>query len=109
MSLRVDLEALAHAITHASAQGDDLAIAHTVSDNRLAAAQPGWAGDSAVAMAAKMDVWLATSKTLLTRMGEHALGLSNDAIKFTAMEQRHADMLRAVGECTDEAAGVARG
>jgi uncharacterized protein YukE len=101
--LRVDLAALVYSAAHANGQGEDLAIAHAISDSRMEAAQPGWAGDSAAAMVARMDVWLATSKALLMRVGEHALGLNSDAIKFTAMEQQNAEKLRAVGDGADEA------
>ena len=106
---RVDLEALASSATYASGQGEDLAIAHIASDNRMMAAQQGGVGESAAAIAAKADAWLATSKTLLTRLGHHALALNNDAIDFAAMDRENAEMLRAIGVGVDGAAGVAQG
>jgi uncharacterized protein YukE len=47
---RVDLEALARSAAHVSGQGEDLATAHLSADNRMAAAQSGWVGSSALAL-----------------------------------------------------------
>jgi uncharacterized protein YukE len=88
---RVDLEALACAAAQVSAQGEDLASAHLSSDNRIAAAQPGWVGDSAAALQITTASWLETSRRLLARVGEHALNLNNDGIGFAAMERDNAD------------------
>ncbi|MDI3314141.1 MAG: hypothetical protein QJR12_07615 [Mycobacterium sp.] len=67
---QVDLEALVCSAAHVTGQGEDLAIAHLDSDNQLEAAQTGWVGTSAAALNTRMNVWLAASRTLLTRVGE---------------------------------------
>ncbi len=95
--LRVDPEALADAAAHVNGQGEDLAAAHLSSDNRIAAAQPGWVGSSAAALDLKTTTWLEISRRLLTRVGGHALDLTNDGIDFAATERDNADKLRAVG------------
>lgn len=92
---RVSLERLVCSAAQAGGQGEDLAVAHCFSDNRIAAARPGWVGSSAAALDTRMAAWLATSRTLLSRAGDHALGLHNAAIGFAAMEQENAEGLRA--------------
>jgi uncharacterized protein YukE len=94
--LRLDLEALAHSAAHVTGQGEDLATAHVSSDNRMAAAQPGWVGSSALALSTKTATWLEDSRRLLTRIGEHALSMHTDGIDFAATERDNAEKLRAV-------------
>ena len=94
---RVDLEALASSAAQVSGQGEDLAAAHLSSDNRIAAAQPGWVGSSAAALDTKTARWLETSRRLLTRVGGHALDLNDDGIDFAAMERDNVEKSRAVG------------
>ncbi|MBS4727057.1 hypothetical protein MSM1_01305 [Mycobacterium sp. SM1] len=103
---QVDLEALVCSAAHVTGQGEDLAIAHLDSDNELEAAQWGWVGTSAAALNTRMAAWLATSRMLLTRVGEHALNLHSDAIDFAAMERENAERLRAVGGAGGEVDGV---
>ncbi len=93
---RVDLEALVGSAAQVSEQGEDLATAHLSSDNRIAAAQSGWVGDSAAALQVRATSWLETSRRLLTRVGDHALNLNNDAIGFAATERDNIEKLRAV-------------
>jgi hypothetical protein len=50
------------------------------SDDRIAAAQSGWAGSSALALSAKTAAWLEDSRRLVTGV---ALDLSNDGIAFS--------------------------
>jgi uncharacterized protein YukE len=94
---RVDLEVLACSAAHVVGQGEDLAATHLASDNRIAAACSGWVGDSAAALNATTTNWLQTSRRLLTRIGEHALDLTNDGIGFAATEYANAAKLRAPG------------
>jgi WXG100 family type VII secretion target len=94
---RVDLEMLAGSAAQVAAQGEELATAHALSDNRIADAQRGWVGSSAAALDTKMAAWLETSRGLLTRVGDHALALTNDAIDFAAQERENAETLRAAG------------
>jgi uncharacterized protein YukE len=92
---RVGLDALAVSATRVSEHGEDLASAHLSSDNRIAAAQSGWVGDSAAALHTRAATWLETSRRLLTRFGDHALDLNNDVIEFAAMERDNVEKLRA--------------
>jgi uncharacterized protein YukE len=94
---QVDLEALAGSAAHVTGQGEDLAIAHLASDNRITAAQSGWVGASAAALHTKASIWLETSRRLLTRVGDHALNLNNDGIDFAALEHENVEKLRALG------------
>jgi uncharacterized protein YukE len=94
---RVDLEALASSAAQVSGHGEDLAAAHLSSDNRIAAAQPGWVGRSAAALDTKTARWLEISRRLLTRVGGHALDLNDDGIDFAAMERDNVEKSRAVG------------
>jgi uncharacterized protein YukE len=94
---RVDLDVLAGSAAQVTGQGEDLATAHLSSDNRIAAAQRGWVGSSAMALDRKTAAWLETSRGLLTRVGDHALELTNDAIDFAARERENAETLRAAG------------
>lgn len=92
----IDLEALAHSAAQVSGQGEDLATAHLSSDNRIAAAQPGWVGSSAGALLTKTASWLETSRQLITKVGEHAVELNTDGINFAGTEDENAEKLRAV-------------
>jgi uncharacterized protein YukE len=102
---RVDLEALVCSATHVSGQGEDLAVAHVSSDTTIGAAQPGWVGVSAAALAARMDVWAQTSRRLLSDLGAHALDLHTDAQDFAAMERENARRLRALADSAPGAPG----
>ncbi len=102
---RVDVEALACSAAQVSAQGEDLASAHLSSDNRIAAVESGWVGESAAALHIRTASWLETSRRLLARVGDHALNLTNDSIDLAAMDHANVEKLRAVG---DEAAGSRR-
>ena len=93
----VELEALASSAAHVAGQGEDLASAHLASDDRIAAAQSGWVGASAAALHTTTATWLATSRRLLTRVGGHALDLSNDGIDFAAAQDVSVAKLRALG------------
>ncbi len=104
---RLDLEVLAHSAAQVSGQGEDLASAHLSSDNRIAAAQSGWVGRSALALSTKTATWLEDSRRLLTRVGEHALNMNNDGIDFSAMERDNVEKLRAVQPPAGGAAGSA--
>ncbi|HEY1839265.1 MAG TPA: WXG100 family type VII secretion target [Mycobacterium sp.] len=94
-NFRVDIEALAASAAHVAGQGDDLASAHLSSDNRIATAQSGWVGCSAVALQIRTAAWLETSRRLLTSVGDHALTLNDDGIGFAALERANVQKLRA--------------
>jgi uncharacterized protein YukE len=104
---RVDLEALTRSAGHVAGQGEDLASAHLSSDNRIAAAQSGWVGSSALALSTKAATWLEDSRRLVAGVGEHALNMYNDGIDFSETEPKSVEKLRAVPPGADEAAGSA--
>ena len=51
MTLTVNLEHLATSAARTTGHGEDLATSHLSADNRIAAAQGGWTGRSAEALA----------------------------------------------------------
>jgi uncharacterized protein YukE len=104
---RLDLEALAHSAADVTGQGEDLAAAHLSSDNRIAAAQSGWVGSSALALSTKTAAWLEDTRTLVTRVGEHALNLHADRINFSTAEREHVETLRSVQPAADGSTGSA--
>jgi uncharacterized protein YukE len=93
MSLRVNLEYLATSAAQVTGHGEDLAISHLSTDNRFAAAQAGWAGRSAEALALRASQWAANSTALVTRIGEHANDLYNAGLAFTTMEAGNEQLL----------------
>lgn len=93
---RVDLAALAAWAAYVSGLGEDVASAHLLSDNRIAAAQSGWVGTSAVALDTAAAEWLQASRRLLGRLGDHARDLTDDALHFAAAEDAHAQNLSAL-------------
>jgi uncharacterized protein YukE len=94
---RVDLAALAASAAQIAGLGEDVAIAHLASDNRIAAAQSGWVGASAIALNATAAQWLPASRRLLVRLGDHALDLTNDGMYFAAAEHVGTVQLRGLG------------
>ena len=94
---RVDLAALAAWAGYVSGLGEDLALAHLLSDNRITAAQSGWMGTSAVALDTAAAQWLQASRRLIGRLGDHALDLTNDGIDLAAAENVRARKFGALG------------
>jgi uncharacterized protein YukE len=86
MSLWAKLEHLATAAAQVTGHGEDLAMSHLSADNRIAAAQAGWAGQSAEALAHRASRWAANSTALVARIGEHANNLCTAGLAFAAME-----------------------
>jgi uncharacterized protein YukE len=86
ISLRVNLEHLATSVAQVTGHGEDLAISHLAADNRIAAAQAGWAGRSAEALAHRASQWAANSTALVSRIGEYANSLHTAGLAFAAME-----------------------
>ncbi|KZS81575.1 MULTISPECIES: hypothetical protein [Mycobacterium] len=82
---------------HVTGQGEGLATAHLTSDYRLQSAQVGWQGASATALDAKLGDWLEVSRALLTRVGDHARGLHEAAVRHAAAEEERAHALARVG------------
>lgn len=78
-----------HSAAQVTTQGEGLAVGHLSSDYRMQAAQFGWQGASAMALNAKMDDWLDASRALLTRIGDHAFGLQEAAIRVPPIDIGH--------------------
>jgi WXG100 family type VII secretion target len=94
MLLRVDIEQLISAGTAVVGHGEDVAMKHAAADAQIDAAQAGWQGASAIAMAARSEQWLATTSALLARLCDHAQGLHASAHGFAEMEQQNSQGLR---------------
>jgi WXG100 family type VII secretion target len=95
-SLRVNLDHLEISAAQVTGHGEDLATSHLSADNRIAAAQAGWTGRSAEALAHRTSRWATTSTALVTRMGEHANDLYSAGVAFSTMESVNADKLSEV-------------
>ena len=76
-----------------TAHGEDLATRHFGADGVVAAALPGWQGQSAAAMSALADRWAAGTQALLARLRDHAAALHTSAAEFADHEQRGAAAL----------------
>ncbi len=89
----VDLEDLLTSAATAAGHGEDLAQRHLAADNRITAAQAGWTGNSATALANRASLWAANSTALVSRIGDHATGMHTCAQTFGEMERYHAELL----------------
>jgi WXG100 family type VII secretion target len=101
VTLRVNHEDMVGSAIHVTGQGEDLAMGHLASDNRMESAQAGWQGTSAAALAAKLADWQPKSKVLLARVADHAQGLHTAAAAYAAMEEDNAQALNRVGTAAD--------
>jgi WXG100 family type VII secretion target len=93
MALRVNLEHLATSAVQVTGHGEDLASTHVSVDDRIAAAQGGWTGRSAEALARRTPQWTANSTTLVRQLGEHAQHLSTCGQAYAEMEARHTQQI----------------
>ena len=89
MALRVNLEHLATSAVQVTGHGEDLATSHLSVDNRIAAAQGGWTGRSAEALARRTPRWTENSTALVTQLGNHAEHLSSCGRAYSTMETHH--------------------
>src|SRR5581483_1111297 len=96
MTLRVNLEYLVTSAAQITGHGEDLATSHLAADNQIAAAQGGWTGRSAEALARRAALWTENSTRLLIRIGDHASDFYSCAHAFSAAEQANAEKLKAV-------------
>jgi uncharacterized protein YukE len=88
MSLRLSIEDLVASGVAVTGYGEDLALRHVTADGRIDAAHSGWQGQSAVALAAKADMWRQDSRVLMDRLSAHAEVLHDSANRFWGNEQR---------------------
>ncbi len=93
MSVEVDVTDLVASGVAVTACGEDLAARHLAADGRIDAASAGWRGQSAAALAALADQWMASTEALLARLRDHAAALHLSAAGFTEHEQRAAAAL----------------
>jgi WXG100 family type VII secretion target len=98
--LRVNLEHLATSAAQITDHGEDLATSHLAADNRIAAAQAGWTGRSAEALAQRTPQWSANSTKLVTRMGDHASDFYSCGQAFSTMEHANVEKLKNCGTPT---------
>jgi WXG100 family type VII secretion target len=89
MGLRVNLEHLATSAAQVTGHGEDLATSHQSVDGRIAAAQAGWTGRSAQALARRTPQWAVNSTALVTQLGNHAEHLSACGQAYATMETHH--------------------
>lgn len=92
--LSVDVDALTHAATKVTGHGDDIHASHTTANTRISAAEGGWTGRSAQALANRVAAWNTRTTELVTRIGDHGQGMHTSATEFTANEQRSSNELR---------------
>lgn len=97
MALRVVIEDLAASAIAVTGHGEDLACACAAADGRLEAAQPGWQGRSAVALAALASRWTDEGRSLVVGLGGHAERLSVCAREFWSQDQQGAGELGSAG------------
>ena len=102
MSLKVNIEDLAASGVAVTGHGEDVAAKHAAADGRVDAAQAGWQGASAAAMAALSSQWSTTTTALVTRLSDHAQGLHASAEGFAEMEQRHSRALEAPAQVMNQ-------
>lgn len=95
MSLRVNIDELASSGVAVAGHGEDVAMKHAAAAGRIDAAQAGWRGASAIAMADRSERWMATTVELLTRLSGHAQALHTSACGFAEMETRNSQSLDA--------------
>jgi WXG100 family type VII secretion target len=93
MGLRANLEHLAMSAAQVTGHGEYLATSHQSADDRIAAAQGGWTGRSADALARRTPQWGTNSTALVTQLGNHAEHLSTCGQAYAAMEADHTQQL----------------
>ncbi|MCV7075409.1 WXG100 family type VII secretion target [Mycobacterium szulgai] len=104
--LDVDLEQLMSSGRHASGQAEDLATAFLSADNRVEAAQYGWAGASAMVLIARMARWLTASQALIGKVADHGFALQDAAAQYAAAEAQRAQALADVAAAADSRASL---
>lgn len=87
MSLRVIVEDLVASAVAVTGHGEDLAAAFGGADGRVEAAQSGWQGRSAVALAGLAERWASEGRSVVARMADHAVRLHVSAGEFWAQDQ----------------------
>lgn len=94
--INIDVEQLTSSRRQVSGQAEDLAAGFLAADNRIEAAQYGWAGMSSMALSARVARWLRVSQALVGRVGEHGFALQDAAVAHAAAEAQRAQALAEV-------------
>jgi uncharacterized protein YukE len=105
--ININVEQLTSSGSQVSGQAEDLATGFVAADNRMEAAQYGWAGTSATALSARAARWLPASRALVAKVGDHGFALQDAAVQHAAAE---AERAKALADVAARAAAVsARG
>lgn len=94
--LSVDPDALVQSATKVIGHGDDLQASHTTAGTRISAAQGGWAGSSAQALASRLAKWNTRTTELVTKIGDHGQGMHTSAVSFATNEDESVEKLHQV-------------
>ncbi|MEM6109519.1 WXG100 family type VII secretion target [Mycobacterium sp. 050272] len=94
--IKIDVEQLTVSGRQVSDQAEDLAAGFLTADNRIEAAQYGWAGTSALALSARVARWLPESQALVGKVGDHGFALQDAAVLHAAAEAQRARALAGV-------------
>jgi WXG100 family type VII secretion target len=85
--LSADVDALTQSATAVTGHGDDLHATHTAASAQLSAAESGWIGSSAQALANRVAKWNGRTTELVATIGDHAQDMHTSATEFAANEQ----------------------
>jgi WXG100 family type VII secretion target len=85
--LAVDIDALSQSATQVTGHGDDLHASHAGAHTQLCAAEGGWIGTSAQALANRVAKWNIRTSELVSTIGDHAKSMHTSATGFTVNEQ----------------------
>jgi uncharacterized protein YukE len=94
--ININVEQLTTSGRQVSGAAEDLAAGFLTADNRMEAAQYGWAGTSALALSARAARWQPVSQALVGKVGEHGFALQDAAVQHAAAEAQRAQALAAV-------------
>ncbi|CDO88099.1 hypothetical protein [Mycobacterium triplex] len=94
--INIDVEQLTSSGRQVSGHAEDLAAGFLTADNRIEAAQYGWAGISAMALSARAARWLPVAQALVGRVGDHGFALQDAAVAHAAAEAQRAQALAEV-------------
>ncbi|ULP44263.1 WXG100 family type VII secretion target [Mycobacterium lentiflavum] len=94
--INIDVDQLTVSGRQVSDQAEELAAGLLTADNRIEAAQDGWAGTSAVALSARAARWLPVAQALVRKVGEHGFALQDAAVAHAAAEAERARALAGV-------------
>lgn len=101
--ITINVEQLTSSGRQVSGRAEDLATGFLTADNRMEAAQYGWAGSSAVALRVRAARWLPASRVLVGEVADHGFALQDAAVQHAAGE---AERAKALADVAAKAAAV---